>query len=351
MLKRFLAAVFFLFFFAAPSFAQLAINIKLNQGAYLQYEPVYARVTVRNLSGHMIAFGERPELSGKFKFDIYPIGANAQKLDMRKKNTEGMSEERKAFLSILPDMHGVILPAGSTQTFTFRLTDYYDLRKLGAYNVKAVISHAQLGTAYESNAVNFRVTTGVKIWGPVTVGIPDTGTAEKTDSKAKIKTRNYSVVSYYSGRDTSYALVIDDKDNNYMVKRIGRDLGATLRPMCLIDFLSRLNILVAASPSVYAYYQFNTDGELEKKQVYIKTSTTPMLIRDKETGIVMPAGGRVARKDKDYEELKELPFMEDLFGNSRKPVMLDPEDDEGFVLPPKKEELPSYLPPGPEGRK
>ena len=71
--------------------------------------------------------------------------------------------------------------------------------------------------------------------------------------------------------------------------------------------------MIAVTNEVFAYYQFNVDGGLERKKIYMKTNTTPTLVHDKDTGIVMPAGGREARREIDYEEIKELPFTEDMF--------------------------------------
>lgn len=73
--------------------------------------------------------------------------------------------------------------------------------------------------------------------------------------------------------------------------------------------MSRLNIIAAASPKVYIYYQFDTSGKLEKRDVRIKTDTTPRLVVNRELGTVIVDGGRVARRDLDYEEIKELPFI------------------------------------------
>ena len=236
-------------------------------------------------------------------------------------------------------MHGVILPAGGVQEFTFRLSDYYDMRSIGTYNIKAVISHDQIASSYQSNTVQCKVMEGIKIWGPVTVGVPDSGTggsAGALPGEAKVKTRNYSIVSYFTGKVTAYALIIDDKDHIYFVHRIGFDLGPDLKPQCAVDFLSRLNILVAASPRVFAYYQFNTDGSLERKQVYIKTTTTPTLVLDKKNGIVMPAGGRVAGKDTDFEEIKDLPFTEDVFGTRRRGSSLPDDGDDDSLPSPDK---------------
>ena len=104
-------------------------------------------------------------------------------------------------------------------------------------------------------------------------------------------------------------LIIEDKERIYLVRRIGLDLGGDLRPKCAVDDLSRLNILIAANPKVYAYYQYDVTGKLEKKEVRIKSDTTPRLVVNKDVGTVVLSGGRRARRDLDYEEIKDLPFI------------------------------------------
>ena len=286
---------------AVSAYSQISMKIVLNQDAYLQYEPVYVRVFMRNMSGHALAFGKSKGLQGSLFFDIYPGEKNASRIPPKVED-------------VLPPMTGVILQPGAVREFTFLLSKYYDLRRLGPFSIKAVVSHPQLPHAYESNTVHCNIITGKKVWGPVSVGVPDTGlVSEGASVPEKIKTRNYTVVSYYTGKVTAYALVIDDDERVYKVRRIGFDLGNDLKPKCEVDFLSRLNVMVAVTNGVFAFYQFNVDGELERKKVYMKTTTTPTLVHDKDTGIVMPAGGREARRDLDYEEIKELPFTEDMF--------------------------------------
>lgn len=308
-MKKICFAIGIMIICICPLSAQVVINMQMNQNIFLQFESVFAKITFRNLSAHALAFGERKGLRGTLRFDINHLSGR------------GTSYVPPISPANMPSLVGVIIPPGSTHEVIFRVSDYYDFRKPGNYTIKAVLFHPQLRSGYESATRSIKVTVGQKVWGPVSVGIPESGkTKTPTDPMTgtkKIQTRNYSIVSYYTGRVSLYALVIDDKDRTYLVKRIGFDLGPELKPKCEIDFLSRLNIMIAASPNVFAYYQYNVDGVLEQKQVYIKSSTTPTLVLDSKTGVVMPAGGRVARRDRDYAVIKDLPFMEDMLGSRR----------------------------------
>ena len=293
----FLIFLFFQFFLFLTGnvCAQAALRLELSQTNYIQYEPVYVMVSIRNYTAHSLVFGEAPGLKGKLDFEIEtPDGRRS------------MAKPRH---------------------LTFCLSAYYDLRQKGRYSIRAVLSHPQFQQEYESEAAYMSVVSGMPVW-TTTVGIPDllNSSAGQNPQEKKIQTRKYSIVSYFTGKTSVYALVIEDSSRVYAVRRIAFDMGGNLKPKCEIDYLSRINLLVSASPKVYAYYQYDPNGNLIKKQILIKTSTTPSLIVNHKTGSVMVAGGREARKDVDYEEIKDLPFFENV--NPDMDAAFGPEDDD-----------------------
>ncbi len=317
------AAVFVLFLIPVCVRAQVAIVVKPVQVNYIQYESVFVRVALRNLSAHPLAFGENIGLKGSLQFEIRRSDRNEPSFVKAPKDAP------------LPDMTGVILPPGGEKTYMFNLSKSYDLRSTGRYTVKAVLRHPQMPSAYQSKEAHFNIVRGNVIWSR-TVGLPllDDGPTEKAaadgaegkEEHRMIKTREYRILSYYTGKSNIYCLTLEDKDNLYMLRHIGYDLGADLRPKCEIDFLSRLSVLLPASTKVYAYYQYNTDGNLENRQILIKTDRAPRLVLAPDTGTVKVVGGREARKDVDYEEIRDIQFLEDM--RDPKGTLLDePLDD------------------------
>ena len=290
-----------MFFLPFRAEAQIALRVETSQMHYLQHEPVYIRITMRNVSGHPLAFGENEGLRGSLRFEIQATGTGRYAPLLTKET---------------PPVKGVILQPGTTRTFTFNVSRYYDVRRIGPYTLKAVISHPQLKAAYESNIAQFSVVTGTDIW-QTAVGVPQYLTK---DSGSGIATRRYRIVSYNTGKHFLYVLFIEDKDRVYLVKRLGLDLGVNLRPRCAVDDLSRLNLLVAASPKVFAYYQYDVTGRLEKKEIRIKSDSSPRLIVNKDVGTVVLSGGRRARRDLDYEEIKDLPFVSNALDENLKDI-------------------------------
>ncbi len=304
-----------LFFGAFHAEAQVALTVEMTQLHYLQYEPVYARVTMRNVSGHPLAFGENKGLRGELRFEI---------------DTPSSGRYASLLFRETPTMRGIILQPGTSRTFTYNVSTFYDVRKPGTYVLKAVISHPQLKAAYESGKTQFTIVEGATVWESV-VGVPKY-LQKPEENSSVIATRRYRIVTYNTGNQFLYMLLIEDKDHIYMVRRLGLDLGANLRPMCAVDDLSRLNVLVAASPKVFAYYQYDVTGKLEKKEVRIKSETTPRLVVNKDLGTVVLSGGRAARRDLDYEEIKDLPFIANAMDENLKDItegksIIDETDD------------------------
>ena len=335
-LRRVFAAVAFLFLFPLCVRAQVAIVVKPVQVNYLQYESVFVRVAMRNLSAHPLAFGENLGLKGNLQFEI------------RRSDRNEPSFVRSPKDAPLPDMTGVILPPGGEKSYMFNLSTHYDLRSLGRYSVKAVLRHPQMASAYQSKEAHFNIVRGNVIWSR-TVGLPllddaipdgeEKGDGTKIEDAAKeekprmIRTREYRILSYFTGKSNVYCLTLEDKENLYMLRHIGYDLGPDLRPKCEIDFLSRLNVLLPASTKVYAYYQYNTEGNLENRQILIKDDRAPRLVLDPDTGIVKVVGGREARKDVDYEEIRDIQFLEDM--RDPKSTLLDDPLEPGAILGPE----------------
>lgn len=299
-MKRFL--FLFAFLAALPLSAQVAMNLKVSQHVYLQYDRVFVKVDMTNVSAHPLTFGSAEGLHGEIDFEIMRQDGGDRRF-LRKRPGDAD-----------PEMTGTIIQPGASASLVFDLGKYYDVSQPGNYLVKAVLRHPKLASAYESNAGYFAVAPGTVVW-EATVGLPvmdDAAGKDDDGNVRKIQTRKYQILKYNTGTKAYYVMRISDDRRIYRQKPIGFDLGKDLEPQCRIDFLSRLNLLVAASPKVFAFYQYNVDGRLEKKQVYIKTAGRPTFTVDQTTGVVTPVGGRAAIKDVDYEEIRNLPFMEDM---------------------------------------
>ena len=132
------------FFIPVVTFAQLGMKLELDRKNYLQYETIYARVSLSNRSGHPLIFGSNPNLEGQLTFQIEtPSGKKVKLVD-----------EQYSSLA------GRVVPPGRDETRVLPISKMYNLRAPGKYKLWAVVNHAQLPNSYRSNASDFKVTSG-----------------------------------------------------------------------------------------------------------------------------------------------------------------------------------------------
>jgi hypothetical protein len=195
-------------------------------------------------------------------------------------------------------MGGTILNPGASVDVIIPVSRMYHINKAGNYTIKTILSHPQLGKAYESKVAGFSVFNGITVWKRI-VGVPD---VLNTNSGAKIKTRTIKVLTFYDGKKKMFALEIEDYKYIYGVVRLADDIG-NKPPQCEIDGLSNIHILVQISPKVFAYYIYSLNCRLEEKKVYARSDdVNPRLVRNPDQGTVMIVGGRLANKGKDFIE-------------------------------------------------
>lgn len=291
-----LLLIFSVIFLALPSVhAQLSVRIQLGQTNYLEYDPVFIQVSIRNNSAHPIAFGNLAELKGGLKFEI--------------RNESGKDRRYLPLIDpkTAPPMTGIIIPPGATREFTFDICDYYNIHRAGSYSIRAVVSHHLFRNEYISPVLFFNIVPGINIWS-TKFGMPEL-IGEKDIKKQKVEQRTYRVVSLYTGKIHVLNLIVEDENRIYANRRFAFYLGAEFKPQFVLDFLSRLHVLAPATNRVYAYYVFDPDGRLQNRRVVIKDGPKPVLVSDPKNGYVSLVGGRDAIPDQDYEEIKNIPFL------------------------------------------
>jgi len=212
---------------------------------------------------------------------------------------------------VVPQIKDTIIPTGATSEIIYKVSDYFNISGPGKYGIKVKIFHPLLKETYESNETGFTITKGQVFWETV-VGVPDfeDNGLDPERKRKMVKTRTYRILTSSIGKANVYTLKVEDKERVYQLKRIGFDLGVNLAPKCEIDYLSRLHIIVAASPHVFIYYQFDTNGKMISREVRMKSDSSPKLFVDTKTGVVTIYGGRFAVPE-DNDEIQSLPFLQD----------------------------------------
>ncbi|OGV36103.1 MAG: hypothetical protein A2020_03305 [Lentisphaerae bacterium GWF2_45_14] len=270
---------------------QIGVVMELNRKNYLQYEHVFAKIKLRNYAGSALIFSDtNPAISGGIRFEIYsPDGGMAQVISKD-----------------VPEIKGILLKPGETSEIVIPISKYYNLSSLGRYRVKAIVYHSQMVSEYESGTLTLSVSSGVDAWKTV-VGMPSFTQTDITSDGGKIKTRQYRIASMFDGKDKVFYMIIEDNSRIYAIKRIGYEMADKV-PECEIDALSRLHILQKLSSDVFMYMLYDIDGTRERKEIYKKKETSPVLVRDPQSGAVIVAGGEPAEIDKDYNESEDEMF-------------------------------------------
>ena len=283
MLKRNLMklACAVMFSIALPAAAQIGIEVSLNRSIYMQYEPIYACVSLRNDSGRPLLFGSDPRFQGFVLFDI------------RDRDGRPVPQRPDSGISVT----GLMMRPGEVKRMVIPIHKYYDLDRTGRYTVSAFVSHNMLPHEYQSESVRFRIERGVDVWSR-TVGVAD---VEKAKSDAPPRNRTYTIRTMNENSYKYYYLVVEDDRHVYGVMRVGRVIFSE-RFSAEVDMLSRIHLLMPISPRVFHYLSFSIEGENVNNSYWKTTNTIPMLYRDPATGIVSRIGGAEARRGVDFKD-------------------------------------------------
>lgn len=257
------------------TFAQVAVNVQLNRKTYHQYEPVIAKVKLKNFSGTPLIFGSSDTFKGELIFHIVKPG------DTFSRSTE----------LLRVSLDNLILPPGVTKDATINLGKSYNFDSIGNHKIKVIASHTTLTDKYESNIIGFNVSQGFKVW-ETSFGVPD---LFATEAGSKVAKRTYRVTSLFDGVEPVYYLIVEDSKKIYSVKRIGKDLGVA-QPQFTVDNLSQLHVLVSSTVRSFNYHIFDIDGLNISTDEYLKKDTTPRFMEDPNTGKVLVVGGEKSKR-------------------------------------------------------
>ena len=281
------------FMLALSAAAQVSVELTMTQERYMQYEPVYAKVRLRNYSGQPLVFGQNEQLKGELQLEIVQ---NKRFVQTLKKND----------FSLI----GTVLLPGQSDEFVLRLDKYYKLTKPGHYTLHAFVRHAKLKDVFRSADRSIEVTPGVEVWRR-SVGVPDVlaGTRGKDERAEALQMRSFSLRILEERAVRHFYVVVEDAKRVYGVICVGREVSAAPRSQ-EIDMLNRLHLIVPVASKLFRYVVINLDGRIEQQEMIKRDKTVPVLIRDKKTGQVSRVGGIEAVAGVDYkvpEAKKVLP--------------------------------------------
>ena len=279
MKKYFL--ILLMLFALLPVYGQIGLSIRMNRKVYMQYEPVYACVSLRNNSGSTLIFGQNPKLQGFIYFLI--------------QDSKGRTIAKRPGKDI--SATGLLLKPGESRNLVLPVNEYYDLENPGTYTINVCVAHNLLPRELKSlRSQTFQVDSGIEVWS-ATTGIPDIS----GDGKAGkvIKERKYSIRLLTEVPHKYYYLFVEDNDMVYGVSRIGQQVSIE-KYKVQIDMLGRIHLLMPISSKVFHYLSFSVDGMNTASSYWRISDTIPTLYRDPKSGFVRRIGGVEAKRGVDY---------------------------------------------------
>lgn len=282
--SRILWLAVLIFAFAFPAAANVSVELSLNREKYMQYEPIYVKVRLRNYSGQPLVFGKAEGLQGELQLEIVH---NRRLIPPRKK---------KDFSLI-----GTVLLPGQSEEFIFRIDQHYKLTKIGNYTIHAYIKHKKLPNVFRSADRYMSVAPGVEVWRK-TVGVPDVLAASRSaaGNGETLKMRSFSVRVLEERAVRHYYVVVEDKRMVYGVICVGKEVSSAPRAQ-EVDMLNRLHMVVPVASRLFRYIVINLDGKIEHQELIKRDKTVPGLVRDRQSGQVSRVGGVEAVAGVDYK--------------------------------------------------
>lgn len=269
-----------------PASGQLRLGAELDRDRYLVFEPIRLKVTIQNNSGNDLVFN-------------HALSEEAHLSLLCKKSKEPYA--KTAVINTGSD-GAFRLAAGQRRELQATLNNLFELHAEGDYEIYAQVGHPQLETDFRSETLDFEVREGEVLW-TAQVGVP----ANPLDpGGAPIRTRRASVLGFSGKNVDHYAVRIEDERRVYAIHRVGRRISSE-KPVCDVDGRSNLHILLRMSSRVFVYRIYDCRGRLLQTKLLAASEeeSPPLLVRDRETGIVRTVGGRPARQGEDYQILED----------------------------------------------
>ncbi len=265
---------------AAPRLqAQINLDLKLDRTLYLTSEPIVGELTIVNLAGRDLIFGE----SGGINWLDFTITDGRGHLITP---VQGERSERP-----------IVLGAGQTYKHKVTINRRYPMSNIGTYRVKASVHFPQVNRVFETKPITVQVTEGQPLWSQI-VGVPQGHPQAGTN-------REYVLMTYYHGaRSKALYFRLRDSDSGIVYRTYSLGDYITLRPpVHLIDSSNNLHILHMTGPQSFRYTVINIDGEpLRQQTLYSKGANRPELKRDSFGEITLTGGLSEEEARTPYEE-------------------------------------------------
>jgi len=255
------------------SFAQITVEVVLDQDQFLPSEPLAAAVRLANRSGQTLHLGGEP--------DWLTLSVEAKEGFIVPKGDD------------VPVVEEFVLDSAKIRTKRVNLTPYFNFTKPGRYSITASVRIKQWDRTFSSQPKFFDIIQGTKLW-EQDFGVPPSasaGTGNPEVRKYILQQANYlrQLKLYVRLTDAAEARV-------FRVFPIGSMVSFS-RPEPQVDKQSNLHVLFQTGARAFIYCVVNPDGDIILRQTHDYTNTRPRLKVDAEGKFGVVGGVRRVTAD------------------------------------------------------
>lgn len=251
----------------SPAWAQVAVEVVLDQEQFLPGESLPVSVKISNRSGQKLNFG-----------------ADADWLTFGIESRDGLVVPK---IGEAPVVGRFDLESAERGTKRVDVAPYFSLIQPGRYVITAAVRIKEWGRTVTSQPKSFNVMEGAKLW-EQEFGVPTASGA--TNTIPEVRKYILQQANYLKGKLRLYLRLTDVTGTKvFRVVPIGMVLSFS-HPEPRIDKFSNLHLLYQSWAHSFTYAVFTPDGEMVERQTYDYIDTRPHLQVDEE-GTISVVGG------------------------------------------------------------
>lgn len=269
----------------AGAFAQVTVEVVLDQQQFLPGEALPIAVRIVNHSGQTLK-----------------LGTDDEWLNVAVQGRAGSVVQR---LGDLPVRGEFTLESSQRATRRLDLAPYFNVSRQGRYLIQATVKVAQWDKSFASDPVPFDVITGARLW-EREFGVPQSD----TNSAPEVRKYILQEANYLKKDLRLYVRLTDVSETRiYRVLPIG-PMVSFGKPEPQLDRQSNLHILYQRGRTSCSYIVVNPDGDILIRQTYEVANSRPRLKYDEQGNILVAGGVRRYAQD-DFPPRETLPPTKD----------------------------------------
>lgn len=245
-IRLFQCVFLFASLFPIGGYAQLEVRCKMETSRYLPFEDILVTLELINQGAREVVIGG-DQADAYLSFDI--------------RNNRGERVERRLDKSI----KSVTVPPRSSVLRCANLLDYYDLRQIGAYTLRARVEWKD--TYYYSANSYLDVVRGDKIAEVI------------SEYEPSGSFRTYTLETIHRDRMESAFLRIEDRNACYGVVSLGKIIKL-YKPELMADQSGRIHVLMHTGPASFVQYVIAGDGAVLERRILASEDGMPSMSFD-----------------------------------------------------------------------